>query len=227
MQMIPTDTKSDRVYEALREEIVAGRFEPGEKLIISSLAQQFGTSESPVREALKRLQEHRLIDMSPYTGYFVRQYSIKELEDLWMIRSALETLAIREIVERTDGKATPAVREAAECFERCVAENNLSEYRYCNKRFHMELYGMTLNFRLCELIDNIWEEAERSSIVFEIRKDRAANSVLEHRRLLEALADRDADRAIDILNKHRETNLKIIRSRAAEEERIIGLEHKE
>ncbi len=214
--MISADTKSDRVYEALREEIVSGHFEPGEKLIISSLAQQFGTSESPVREALKRLQEHRLVNMIPYTGYFVREYSFKELEDLWMIRSALEELAIREIVERFDGTIPKNVLEAEERFENCIADSNLTEYRYYNKCFHLELYTLAQNKRLRELIDNIWEEAERSSVVFDFRKDRAVNSAREHREIMEAISARDAEKAIDILKKHRQTNLKIIQNRTAE-----------
>lgn len=212
MKPIYSDTKSDKIYEILREEIISGRIKPKEKMNISSLATELGTSEIPVREALKRLQENRLLYMVPYTGYFVKEFTMEELDDLWAIRRSLEKLAIEQIVERHNEDFPQVIYDYLTEMDKCVKANDAQTYRNYNKEFHIELYRLTNNERLVELISNVWEEGERATVIFNFRKNRLPDSQAEHRELLEAIRNKDKDLANEILIKHRNTNLMILRS---------------
>lgn len=212
MKKITPDTKSDRIYDALREAIVTGVLLPREKLNTSALAAQFGVSEIPVREALKRLQEHRLVKIVPYTGCFVQEFTMEELENLWAIRAALESLAVQQIVERFDGALPGAIPDLMDRMDRAILEDDITGFRRLNKEFHLETYRLTKNERLVELIDNVWEEAERAVKIFRLRRNRPVDSMKEHRMFLDAIVRRDAAGASEILAAHRATNLAILRS---------------
>lgn len=217
MRTIPSDTKSDRIYEALREIIITGQVSADEKLNISALARDFGSSEIPVREALKRLQEHRLVRMVPYKGYFVQKYRMSELEDLWAIRSSLEFLAMDQIAARFDGNISDSIKDMLVHMDACIAQNNMLEYRKINRIFHLELCALAQNNRLLEMISDIWEEAERAQMIFKIKRERPSASMKEHYDLLDAIVRRDAQQAKEILHKHHQTNLHILKGLQNEE----------
>lgn len=214
------DTKSDRIYETLREAIVTGELLPRERLHISDLASRFEVSEIPVREALKRLQDHRLINFIPYTGYFVKEFSMEETENTWMIRSALEHLAIRQAVEKFDGNPPPAIADHMKRMEEAVQADDHRLFRVFNKEFHLEIYRISGNRRLVELIDDLWEEIERAARIFRIYRARPADSVREHSVMLDALQARDVVGLERILDAHRETNLQILKQLREEEKRL-------
>ncbi len=213
-------TKSDRIYEYLRNAIVTGELLPREKLNITALAYQFEVSEIPVREALKRLQEHRLVKIVPYTGYFVQEFTMDELSDLWAIRFSLESLAVEQIIQRFDGTFPPEITELMDQMDECVRKGDGALFAELNKKFHLRFYRLCRNERLVELISNIWEEAERAQKVFRIRRTRITDSMQEHRMFLEAVADRDLERALSILKLHRSTNLQILKTLQGENNKL-------
>lgn len=215
------DTKSDRIYEVLREDIVTGELLPRERLHISDLAGRFQVSEIPVREALKRLQDHRLINFIPYTGYFVREFDMCEAENTWAIRSALERLAIRQAVEKFDGTMPETIGSLMERMETAVAGDDLRLFRTHNKEFHLEIYRISENPRLVELIDDLWEEIERAARIFRMQRARPVNSMKEHRQMLGALMARDAPLLERLLDEHRQTNLKILMQMRSDEARLV------
>jgi DNA-binding GntR family transcriptional regulator len=88
----------EQAYRAVRDSILAGRFGPGERLVETRLGDELGASRAPVREALKRLVDEGLVLERPRYGYFVREFTAKDLVDVYNVLGALETLAVRLIV---------------------------------------------------------------------------------------------------------------------------------
>jgi len=91
---------TDTVYSSIRDSIVSGTFRMGERLIESELAQNLGTSRGPVREALRQLREQGLVVERPRQGNFVAQFDARDLIDIYNVRLALETTAIRLAIRR-------------------------------------------------------------------------------------------------------------------------------
>src|SRR5512137_1274847 len=88
----------DQAYRAIKQRIVSGDFGPGIQLNIDALARQLGVSNSPVREALRRLENERWVETIPFRGAFVRPFDKSELTDLYELRGMLEVSALRKVM---------------------------------------------------------------------------------------------------------------------------------
>lgn len=108
---------SEKAYEAIRSSIISGRFEPGERLIEDSLAEDLGVSRAPIREAFRRLADEQLVVERPRYGTYVREFTAEDFVDTYNLLSAIESLAVRLIVrnqvplgslKRIAGKMTKA-----------------------------------------------------------------------------------------------------------------------
>ncbi|RLA82489.1 MAG: GntR family transcriptional regulator, partial [Deltaproteobacteria bacterium] len=89
------DTKSAAIYRFLKQDILNGRLRPGEKLVASKVAEAYGVSIIPVREALNRLRAEGLVTIIPHTGAYVTEIDLEDLKDLYPIRGVLEGFATR------------------------------------------------------------------------------------------------------------------------------------
>ncbi|RME99457.1 MAG: GntR family transcriptional regulator, partial [Chloroflexi bacterium] len=90
-----TGTLTDRVYETIKQKILSGEFADGERLNLTELARQLNVSNSPLREAMSRLEKVGLVRVVPYRGPFVRSLSPLDVTEIFDVRIALETLAVR------------------------------------------------------------------------------------------------------------------------------------
>ena len=109
--IIPSPTSSLRVSEELREAILSGEFGPGQRLRTASLAKRFGSSRTPVREALVQLEGEGLVDIEPRRGALVRPFASADLIDLYEVRVLLEPAAAARAALRVDERsARPAAR---------------------------------------------------------------------------------------------------------------------
>jgi DNA-binding GntR family transcriptional regulator len=106
----PSPTSSLRVSEELREAILSGEFEPGERLRTVSLAKRFGSSRTPVREALVQLEGEGLVDIEPRRGALVRSFASADLIDLYEIRALLEPAAAARAAQRVEDEALDRLR---------------------------------------------------------------------------------------------------------------------
>ena len=88
-------TKNVAVYEALRKDIIEGRLQPGQKIIMSEVAKEFGLSDIPVREALRRLESEGYAHFTPHVGAIVSERDGDKIIELYLIRTELESLATR------------------------------------------------------------------------------------------------------------------------------------
>ncbi|MEZ4671421.1 MAG: GntR family transcriptional regulator [Anaerolineae bacterium] len=91
----------ERVLDALRDAIISGELKPGQDLVETELAASLGVSRAPLREALQILSSEGLVETIPYTGTTVKRLTRTDIEELYSLRSVLETFAIRRIIAST------------------------------------------------------------------------------------------------------------------------------
>lgn len=102
----------EQIYARLRQEIVAGRLRPGERLIELSIAKRFGVSQAPVREALRRLSQEGLAVGEPRRGTRIRELTLSDIQEIYEVRAELEVYAARRFVERLSPGASRMLRRA-------------------------------------------------------------------------------------------------------------------
>ncbi|MBS6196442.1 MAG: GntR family transcriptional regulator [Clostridiales bacterium] len=186
----------DVVFSTLRQAILRGELKPGERLMEVSLSNRLGVSRTPVREAIRMLEQEGLVNMVPRKGAQVAQITERDLNDVLEVRLGLEELAVRFACERITGEELGELELALQGFEQSMAKADLSALAEADVRFHDIIYKATHNERLVQIINNIREQMYRYRI--EYLKDVESRKMLvaEHYAIFEALKARDKERAI-------------------------------
>ena len=184
-------TKNVAVYEALRKDIIEGRLRPGQKIIMSEVAKEFGLSDIPVREAIRRLESDGYVHFTPHVGAIVSELDAEKIIELYLIRVELEALATRLAAEHiTPGDIDFLIKKNQE-MESAIKAEKLEKLGALNKEFHLRIYRAAPYPTLKLLIEDLWEKMERTQSVFTFVPDRAAASVEEHKKIIAALKARD------------------------------------
>lgn len=196
------ETIRKKVYHYIREKILNGEIAPGERLIETRLAQDIGTSRTPVREALHSLELEKLIKSIPRVGYVVESMNVQELEQICEIRSVIEALAARWAIEKSHEKLVKTLAKNISKQEKALSKNKLQEYIELDAQFHDSIAKLSGSDRLLELDQTLRRHMlrYRAHVVYAI--DTAIRSVEGHRRIVDAIEKRDVARAIEALQQH-------------------------
>lgn len=190
------------VFEALREAIINARLKPGERLMEIQLADELGVSRTPVREAIRKLELEGFVVMIPRKGAYVADISLKEIADVFEIRSALEGLAAELAAERaTEDEIEQMERflvELADMIERKALDGIVET----DTRFHEALYASSRNERLSQILNLLREQIQRFRTRTMTHPARMRVALEEHRGMVEALAARDGELARRLAQEH-------------------------
>lgn len=190
---IASRTKNVAVYNRLRQAVIKGKLKPGQKLVMADLAKSFGLSETPVREAIRRLESEGYVDFTPHTGAVVTEIDERQIVEIYLIRTELEALAARLAGPHvTERDIDFLVRKNAE-MESAAREGRYESLGALNKEFHLRIYKAAPFPRLYRMICDLWDTFQRWPSVFSYVPERALASVEEHKRIVEALRTRDQD----------------------------------
>ena len=187
-------TSKSRIFKEIRRAIIVGRLVPGERLSIEDLAEEYGTSVTPVRDALQMLELAGLVVIKPRSGYFVRQVTLKELSDLFEMREILELAGIDRAVERVTAQQ---LEEMVHIHSGYTGDDDASYDRYTdeNRRFHTLLALASGNRLLAEEVGRLHDRLARFMVIRHAGETMEAN----HQRIVDALRRRDAEEARRIL----------------------------
>ncbi len=211
------DTLSEKTYRELRRKVLSGELEAGAQLVNRALAQEMNVSLAPVREAIHRLATDGLVEHVPGAGAFVRTSSLQDLEDLFVLREAVESCAAAEAARNMTPnqlEALDAVRDEFEAVlsairreKSCRATDGMFE-RWLDgeARFHQIIVDAARNRLLAKVIDDYRALGQ----VFGVQRHRAAILTLalaeetcrDHTAIAEALRNRDADTARRLMSDH-------------------------
>jgi DNA-binding GntR family transcriptional regulator len=207
------DTSKDLIYKELRHSIVLGQRRPGERLDLEALTKNYGTSITPVRDALQMLSQEGLVEIKPRSGYFVIHITLKQLHDLFDVREILEVAA----VERAANRITDEHIEQLESIHANhpddyaePSEHSLSE----NRRFHCLIAEASGNQELAKMVGHIHDRLIR----FMAMGHTDESMEQRHARIVEALRTRDAETARNAILEELSQTRQITLERVIQEE---------
>jgi len=190
------------VFERLREAILEGTLKPGERMMEVQLAEEMGVSRTPVREAIRKMELEGYVVMIPRKGAYVAGISLKDIADVFEVRASLEALAAGLAAERiTDGelerleRLLVAVTDDAE-------RNDLADWVIKDTEFHDIIYQASRNQRLVQIVNNLMEHIHRFRSTSLALPGRMKIAVEEHKKLVEAISERDVARARALAQEH-------------------------
>jgi DNA-binding GntR family transcriptional regulator len=194
-------TKHDSAYRQIKNEIIEGKLLPGQRLVIADLASRYGVSPMPVREALVRLQQDELVISIPHVGAQVAQYNITKAEEIAAIRVELEAMAARLATVHIKEGDIALLEDMIHKME-LDGKNQFREYGKLNREFHEWIYSKCNNQQLIDLIMSLREKAEIVRTVFRRSSEQVKDSLIEHREWLDAIKERDSEKASTVLRIH-------------------------
>jgi DNA-binding GntR family transcriptional regulator len=187
-----------RVCQQLRQDILGGLFPWGGRLKIAELVRRYGVSQMPIREALQKLQGEGLITIQPNCGACVRVVDEKFIADIYDLRGAIDTMLIRRATARATDSDLRAMEIILETHEQAERRGELNASLEYNKQFHRVIYRMADNPDATEVIERYWDLIDAMRRQFGFSAGFMSTVIGNHRRLLNAIVDRDADAAIRI-----------------------------
>ncbi|AFL98573.1 MULTISPECIES: GntR family transcriptional regulator [Desulfitobacterium] len=188
------------VFESLREAIINGVLEPGERLMEIQLAEEMGVSRTPVREAIRKLELENFVVMIPRKGAYVAGVSHKDVADVFEIRSALEGLAAGLAAERATDQEIEEMERFLLYYE--GQEMSLEQMVNSDTDFHALVYKASRNERLIQILANLREQIQRFRATSLSVPGRLKNAIDEHRNIVEALARHDVEEAQTLATAH-------------------------
>lgn len=197
-----------RAYEEIRQAIIEGRYQAGQRLVEQNLAEEFQVSRTPVREALRALESEGLVVSLPNKGAVVRSLSAQDVYDIYDLRVRLESLAAERAARdpRPDQLAvlTAANDDFAELLPSFDGDDleTVRRVEAVNRRFHQGFIEMANSWRLTQLLDR----TVHAVLVFQnfqsYQREELERSLLFHQLVTQAIARRDAGRAGNLIAEH-------------------------
>lgn len=191
---------STHVYERLREEIVSGRLESGAPLVEAAVAARYGTSRTPVREALRRLEQDGLVERGD-RGLRVRARGPEEILEIYEVRILLEAAAARGAAERSTRLDLMRIKSAADAMA-ATDSADPDAMAAANQAFHEEIWAASHNRTLVDLLTRLNSHITRYPATTLTSPGRWAEALSEHADLLRAIEARDRDEAGLVAENH-------------------------
>lgn len=198
----PHSTTTNFVTETLREAIIRGIFRSGEQLRQDVIARELGTSAIPVREAFQTLESQGLVERFPNRGVYVSDLSAEDVEEIYELRTYLETkailLALPHISQEVLDHAEALIREAEQTDDPHIKSD-------LNWQFHVYLYSLSNRRRLLKLIKEIHSCVQHYIRLYTTLAGENKISEHDHRELLTLLTQKDETQVVKYLEKHLDT----------------------
>ena len=194
------NTLAQQIRAALMEQILSGELSPGTRLKDGDVAAQFGTSNTPVREALRELAKDGLVEIQPYRGCLVRRMDLDELAEIFDVRVALEAFVVRLAAHNLTATQLGGLESLVEQYEAAVASDDRDRADQVADSFHHLLAEATGNHTLACLLRHFSNRIQLARRMY--LRQRRAPPHLSCRPILEALQAGDTERAAALMADH-------------------------
>jgi DNA-binding GntR family transcriptional regulator len=198
-------SRAGHAYQVLRREIVAARIPPGARLTEPDLTERFGIGKASLRVALGRLRQEGFVTSLPRQGYLVAPVTLRDVEEVFALRLALEPLAARLAAGRVDRAQLEALERA--CRQRIDADipAQIDRFLDANRAFHMAIAEASGNRRLVRMLSELMDEMSRLVALGFGAEGERPNIENDHRALIEHLVKGDGEAAARLAQTHVET----------------------
>jgi len=218
-------TLSDYVADQLRQAILSEQFEPNQRLVEQDIAESMETSRGPVRDALKILENEGLVVRHPHRGAFVAELNAEDFMEIYSLREALETLAIKYAIKNATDEQIDELEKLVFSMENMAKQDyNQVDATDLDMEFHHTLCAISGHKRVL----NAWESmsAQVRLVLLKHRivhpEDLRERSVSWHFKIVEALRERDSQKAIEELRTHMAASIEWIEALIKQRERMAG-----
>jgi DNA-binding GntR family transcriptional regulator len=186
--IIKVPSMNNEVYDRLKQRITLGVIPPGKKISIRTIAELFGVSTMPVREALRMLQAEGFITFER-RSVTVNELSVEEVKQMFTIRQHLEMLAAEWSIEQVTDDDMGVLEDILET----MANPNMdvAEWRQLNKLFHLRFYECSKSTHVLELIKNVWDKVEPYMTIYSSSVDDFQEAHIQHREILDLIRQRN------------------------------------
>ena len=203
-------TKSEIIYQEIKEDIINGKYKPKERIVISDVAREFGTSDIPVREAMRYLESDGLIQSKPYVGAIVTNFDLADIRKIYQIRAVLEGLATRQAVDRIYNNGVKKLEKILSKMTKAIGSENYVLLSNLNRAFHHVIYAASENEYLIKVIFDLWDMSLRARAIFSFMPERARAAVNEHANIVAALKKKNEGLAEKLVIEHMNSHLKAL-----------------
>jgi DNA-binding GntR family transcriptional regulator len=190
------------VYHEIKMRLINNTIKPGERLWEDKIAEDLGVSRTPVREAINRLVAEKFIENRPRIGIFAAQISRDDLDKMLDVRIALETLSVRECCKLITDEEIYELKALYQEYSERLTNKEYSEASQLDSQIHKYIARVSENKKLMEYINDIQDifAYARASKV-EWTDAKMKRSLQDHKNLIEAICNRDEDRAVELIRK--------------------------
>ncbi len=208
----------DVVFNTLREAILKGELKPGERLMELQLAAKLGVSRTPIREAIRMLEQEGLAVTIPRKGAEVAKMTEKDMEDVLQIREALDELAAKIACEQITEEQLNDLINAMHEFEATTQTGNLKRIAEVDVKFHDIIYQSTGNPKLVNMLNNLREQMYRYRV--EYLKDEKNYPILlkEHKEIVEGLTAKNKEKVSEVMHQHVKNQAVAVKAMIQEQE---------
>ncbi|MBQ1958913.1 MAG: GntR family transcriptional regulator [Firmicutes bacterium] len=193
---------TDEIADVVRERILKGEYQIGEKIKENQIATELRVSRTPIREAFKLLENEGLIDYIPNRGCFAKGFTQQDVDDIYSVREALEELAVRWAVNRITPEEIVALEEQCDLMEFYTKKKDSKKVFELNNSFHDVLYASARSRFLAQILRSYKEYIDKTRKSFFYEQSYLEGILAEHRAILEAIKENDVDKAVDAMSRH-------------------------
>ena len=192
---------TEQVLVQLREEILRGKLRPGATVNEPELAERYGVSKTPVREALRLLAQTGWVKVIPRRGYLIRPLALDDIREIFALRRMVEPSLAADCARRADPEGTARLKEMV---DRHADENDLDALIDAAHNFHVQIAEMSGNSRGAEVISQLADEVNRLLHLMPRLEEnlKSVGEVTAHQNILKAIENGDSDAAASLMEEH-------------------------
>jgi DNA-binding GntR family transcriptional regulator len=203
-------TLREKILENIRDAIISGSIKAGSRVSEPDLAERYGISRTPIREAFRQLESEGYLTVIPRRGAVVSEFSEKDVEEFYAIKSILEGYAARRACEKLTAKELDRLQAINDRLAEMAAHNEIKAFFKIHNDFHDVFIKAADNEKLRELISSLVTRFQRLRLMSISLPGRMEISVQEHEKIIEAFRRKDAETAEMLVRKNAEYGGKVL-----------------
>ena len=208
----------DVVFNTLREAILKGELKPGERLMELQLAAKLGVSRTPIREAIRMLEQEGLAVTIPRKGAEVAKMTEKDMEDVLQIREALDELAAKIACEQISEEQLEELVATMHEFEESTKTDNVKKIAEADVMFHDIIYQSTGNPKLVNMLNNLREQMYRYRVEYLKDENNYPTLMKEHKDIVEGLVRKNKTQVTETMHQHVKNQAVAVKAMIQEQE---------
>lgn len=209
----------DVVFNTLREAILKGDLVAGERLMELQLASKLGVSRTPIREAIRMLEQEGLAITIPRKGAIVAGMTEKDMQDVLQIREALEELSVQVACDKITEEEIGQLRKNMKNFEHSLKTGDLKRMAQADVEFHDVIYQATDNPKLISMLNNLREQMYRYRVEYLKKPENHKQLLDEHEAIYRGILAKDKAGVTDMIRRHISNQVDVVKHMIREQEK--------